>query len=267
MAFCSICQHTVNQWLPHPHRDQRSPLMTLLGTVGSDLTRYACPVCHSNDRLRHLWLYMAATGLRDKLAGAHILHIAPEPELERLIAALGPDRYVRGDLHPTRADHQRIDIEALPFADASLDIALCNHVLEHVNDPALALRELFRCLKPGGVLIAQTPYAPSIKQTLELHQRPDADTARLLFGQDDHVRLFGSDIVDVFHAAGFQGDLLHHETLLPDVSPEEAGCNAREPFFVFWKAVEAVTAPAPAAAQPVAAVQAGRCDAASLSHA
>lgn len=239
MAYCSICQHTVSHWLPHPHKDQRSPLMTLLGTVGSDLSRYGCPSCHSNDRLRHLWLYMGATGLSERLAGATILHVAPEPELERLIAQLGPARYIRGDLHPTRPDHQRIDIEALPFADASLDIALCNHVLEHVNSPAQALGELFRCLKPGGVLIAQTPYAPSIKQTFELHQRPDADTARLLFGQDDHVRLFGSDIASYFHAAGFQGDLLQHATLLPEISAEEAGCNAHEPFFVFWKAAAA----------------------------
>lgn len=235
MAYCSICRQTVDNWIPHPHREQRSPLMTILGTVGSDLTLYGCPSCRCNDRLRHLWLYMTATGLTEKLAGATILHVAPEPELERIIGALGPARYIRGDLHPTRADHQRIDIEALPFGDATLDIALCNHVLEHVDSPAQALGELFRCLRPGGLLIAQTPYAPAIKKTLELHERPDPDTARLLFGQDDHVRLFGSDITDYFHAAGFQGQPLRHEILLPDVSPREFGCNAQEPFFVFWK--------------------------------
>jgi SAM-dependent methyltransferase len=235
MPFCCICQTNVSNWLPHPNKDQRSPLMTILGTVGSDLSRYGCPSCRCNDRLRHLWLYMTAAGLCDKLTDAAILHVAPEPELKRLIAAQGPARYIRGDLYPARADHERIDIEALPFEDESLDIVLCNHVLEHVNSPAQALQEMFRCLKPGGILIAQTPYAPSIKKTLELHERPDADTARLLFGQDDHVRLFGSDITDYFHAAGFKGEPLAHETLLPDLAAQDVGCNVQEPFFVFWK--------------------------------
>ena len=243
MAYCCICQQTVSHWLPYPNQDQRSPLMTILGTVGSDLTLHGCPACHCNDRLRHLWLYMTATGLADKLPGASILHIAPEPGLERILLALGPAHYVRGDLHPTRAEHQRIDVEALPFADGSLDIAFCNHVLEHVDSPDRALGELFRCLKPGGLLIAQTPYAPSIKRTLELHERPDPGTAHLLFGQDDHVRLFGSDITGFFHAAGFKGDLLRHETLLPDMSPQDFGCNAQEPFFIFWKDAQATAQP------------------------
>lgn len=235
MPYCSICQQTVKAWLPHPLKDQRSPLMTILETVGSDLSIYGCPSCHCNDRLRHLWLYMLGTGVSEKLAGATLLHVAPEPQLERLIEAIGPARYIRGDLHPTRADHHRIDIEALPFQDETLDVIICNHVLEHVHQPEQALSEMHRCLKIGGLLIAQTPYAPSIKKTLELHKQPDADTARLLFGQDDHVRLFGSDITDYFHASGFKGEPLSHEALLSELDPQDFGCNAREPFFVFWK--------------------------------
>ena len=35
-------------------------------------------------------------------------------------------------------------VEALPVDDGSFDVVLCNQVLEHVDDPALAIRELFR---------------------------------------------------------------------------------------------------------------------------
>ena len=235
MPYCCVCNQTVDHWTPHPLRAQRSPLMVMLDTVGSDLSVYECPSCKCNDRDRHLWLYMKASGIASQLEGADILHMAPEWRLEPLITACKPASYVLGDLFPTHARYQRIDLENLPFADDSLDLVICNHVLEHVLGIEQALSDIHRCLRPGGMLIAQTPYAPIIKRTLELQQVPDAATAKLLFGQEDHVRLFGGDIEQYFHDSGLQGSLMAHETLLPDVDQATFGCNVREPFFVFWK--------------------------------
>lgn len=250
MPYCCVCNQTINQWLPHPHLAERSPLMKMLDTVGSDPSVYLCPACHCTDRDRHLWLYMKAAGLQAQLQGAHILHLAPERHLEPLIEACQPAEYIRGDLHPTRPHHLRIDLQALPFADDSLDLVICNHVLEHVLHPEQALSEIHRCLRPGGIVIAQTPYAPVLKHTLELHTVPEAATAHLLFGQNDHVRLFGSDITGYFHASGLQGELLQHHALLGQVDPAAFGCNGREPFFVFWKQQALPTAPAQPAMQP-----------------
>ena len=42
-----------------------------------------------------------------------------------------------------------LDIEKLDVADASYDVIVCNHVLEHVDD-GKALAELYRILRPGG---------------------------------------------------------------------------------------------------------------------
>jgi len=47
-------------------------------------------------------------------------------------------------------------VEALPVADGSFDLALCNQVLEHADDPAQAVRELFRAVTPGGRLLLST---------------------------------------------------------------------------------------------------------------
>jgi SAM-dependent methyltransferase len=226
---------------------QRSPLMKLFDTVGSDMSVYHCPSCRCSDRDRHLWLYMKASGLAAQLQGARVLHMAPEPHLEYLFSKAGPEEYIRGDLHPTQAHYQRIDLEALPFEDNSLDLIVCNHILEHVLHVERALSEIHRTLKPGGIVIAQTPYAPCLKHTLEMKTVPDEQTAHLLYGQADHVRLFGDDITDYFHAAGLQGELLAHETLLAQANPAEVGCNAREPFFVFWKPQVVVSAQAEAA--------------------
>ena len=108
-------------------------------------------------------------------------------------------------------------------------------MLEHVSSPARALADFHRCLSPGGVLIAQTPYAPSLMHTLEL-SRPASDAfAKLFYGQEDHVRLFGADIADLVRAAGFSGDLRTHTEVLGELDAQARGCNVREPFFCFTR--------------------------------
>jgi len=54
---------------------------------------------------------------------------------------------------------QQADICALPFADASFDAVICSSVLYHqwVKDPAVAVRELHRVLRLGGLLLLNVP--------------------------------------------------------------------------------------------------------------
>jgi SAM-dependent methyltransferase len=234
-ALCCVCGTQVRGWLPHPQQHLRSDFMQLMDTVGSDLSIYLCPHCQCNDRDRHLWLYLNAAGIAAQLTGARVLHIAPERHLEVLIAQQQPAQYVRGDLHPTRPDHVRLDVEALGFADESLELIICNHVLEHVGDPLKALREMRRCLVPGGLLVAQTPFSPRLMRTMEMTTPDSPEFARLFFGQEDHVRLFGIDLFDLFTQVGFQGQALAHDTVLPGIDARRYGCNVREPFFCFYK--------------------------------
>jgi len=49
------------------------------------------------------------------------------------------------------------DIHAIPLADASVDGVMCRSVLEHVERPADAIREMYRILKPGGLAFIQVP--------------------------------------------------------------------------------------------------------------
>jgi len=232
---CCLCRSSVAAWVPHPQIAMRSDFMALMDVIGSDLSVYLCPSCQSNDRERHLWLYMHASGIASQIAGARVLHVAPEVSLEPLIRDLGPAEYLCGDLVPTRPGHSKLDVENLERPDASLDLIVRNHVLEHVDDPSRALREFYRCLAPGGLLIAQTPYSPRLLHGFEVHGSVSATFARLFYGQEDHRRLFGADLFAMFASAGFLGRPLDHETVLPGVEPRQFGCNGREPFFVFYK--------------------------------
>ena len=51
----------------------------------------------------------------------------------------------------------RADLAALPFADASFDIAISSHVAEHLTQPERVFAELARVLRPGGLLLLLTP--------------------------------------------------------------------------------------------------------------
>ncbi len=56
-------------------------------------------------------------------------------------------------------------IDAIPVEDASFDVVLCLQVLEHVPDPAAAVRELRRAVRPGGRVLLSThgvyPFHPN----------------------------------------------------------------------------------------------------------
>jgi SAM-dependent methyltransferase len=49
-----------------------------------------------------------------------------------------------------------VDAQALPFADDSFDVVVANHMLYHVPEPVLAVVELARVLRPGGVALTAT---------------------------------------------------------------------------------------------------------------
>ncbi|MEE4205378.1 MAG: class I SAM-dependent methyltransferase, partial [Erythrobacter sp.] len=48
---------------------------------------------------------------------------------------------------------RQADVRAIPYPDRSFDVVMAAHVLEHLPEPAVALREMTRVLKPGGVLL------------------------------------------------------------------------------------------------------------------
>lgn len=156
-----------------------------------------CPQCGSLERHRLLVLKAGQHGFL-KGAGS-ILHFAPEPIIERYLRAIA-ESYTSADLYG-KAD-RRENIEAISLADGSMNIIVCSHVLEHVDDRA-ALREIHRVLKPRGLLIAMVPIHEGWDKTYENPQITDPLDRELHFGQSDHVRYYGRDFQSRLEGAGF----------------------------------------------------------------
>ena len=80
---------------------------------------------------------------------------------------------------------------------------LCNHVLEHIPDDRLAMRELYRVMKPSGWCILQVPIDYSRVSTYEDFSITSPLARKKAFGKTDHVRWYGQDYPKRLQEAGF----------------------------------------------------------------
>ncbi len=128
---------------------------------------------------------------------------------------------------------EEIDMHSIPYPDASFTVVIANHVLEHVDDDQQAMSEIRRVLNLGGLAILQTPYSACLHNTFSDPGVVRPEQRLQLFGQEDHVRLFGRDIFERFAAAGFNPLVVTHEQVLSNMPAQVFGVNEHEPLFLF----------------------------------
>lgn len=160
------------------------------------------PSTLSLERHRLLWLYLKneTDFFTSKLK---VLHFAPEQAFYKRFLKLKNLDYITTDLNSPLAD-VKADICNLPFSDSEFDVILCNHVLEHIPDDTKAMQELYRILKPGGMGIFQIPQDVSRATTFEDNSITDKKERAKIFGQYDHVRIYGRDYFDRLRSIGFK---------------------------------------------------------------
>jgi len=181
--------------------ERQCPICGYKGTfwpVGWPLRPEAfCPGCGSLERHRlfKLWLNQNAAVCK----GKRILHFAPEGSLGPILREC-TSTYTTADL-ADGAD-LKLNIESMNLPDASFDVVMCSHVLEHVDD-SKALREIYRVLVDGGIALLMTPVCEGLSKTYEVPSITDEKGRETHFGQHDHLRWFGSDFRDRVTEAGF----------------------------------------------------------------
>lgn len=159
------------------------------------------PSTLSLERHRLLWLYLnRETDLL--IRPQKLLHFAPEQCFYSRFRESETLTYITTDLNSPLAD-VKADICNLPFTDNEFDFILCNHVLEHIPDDETAMREMFRILKPGGKAIFQIPLDMDREETFEDNFITDRKERAHIFGQYDHVRVYGMDYFARLEKIGF----------------------------------------------------------------
>ena len=177
---------------------------------GSPRANVLSPSTLSLERHRLLWLYLTReTDFFSK--PLKVLHVAPEQAFYKRFKNQKNLTYITTDLYSPLAD-VKADLCALPFEDDSFDVIFCNHVLEHIPDDAQAMRELYRVMKKGGWGIFQVPQDINRAHTFEDDTITDPAERTRIFGQYDHVRVYGLDYFDRLRQVGFEVEEITYST-------------------------------------------------------
>ncbi len=205
--YCPICGKTSRKFLPfgNPLRDDAR-----------------CVHCNSLERHRMLWIFFKTrTDLFDGLP-KKMLHVAPEPVFQKMLGDQLGEGYLTADLYNPAA-MVKMDITDIRYPDESFNVIYCSHVLEHVPDDRQAMREFYRVLKPEGWAILLVPILEG--ETHEDLSITDPAERLKVYGQEDHVRKYGTDgiYLNRLKEAGFTVEIIEPSDFLDAGQIEKMG--------------------------------------------
>lgn len=138
---CPVCGYT-------------GPFMDIAPHTG--LRKHAkCPNCNALERHRIQFLVVEKVLSEITATDLKMLHFAPEPFFREYFSKRF-GRYETADICMEGVDH-KVDLQQLPFDDASYDFIYASHVLEHIPDDEKAISEIRRILRPKGLAILPVP--------------------------------------------------------------------------------------------------------------
>lgn len=199
---CPVCGSRYRRFMPYGYVTSREDAL--------------CPHCLALERHRMIWLWLSECSDLFE-SRPRLLHIAPEVSLMRHFKRLyrGTENYITADLESPLAD-MHFDVQHIPLEDCSVDVVICNHLLEHVEDDRRAMRELYRILRPGGWGIALVPEDRSLPTTFEDDSITDPKERTRIFGQYDHRRIYGRDYDSRLAEAGFRVERIGYREQLTE---------------------------------------------------
>ena len=187
---CNVCDRELRRFIPMPDGDR------------------ICPNCGSISRIRRLWEVLEKEFLGEQIK---VLDFSPSRSLYRKLKSYPPVFYTATDISGDFISDTGFDITLIDSEAEAFDLIICYHILEHVEDDAKAMHELYRILSGNGACIIQTPFREG-----EIYEDPSITTRqeRLKhFGQEDHVRIYSvSGLEERLSKAGFRVEVRDYTT-------------------------------------------------------
>lgn len=179
-----------------------------------------CPKCKSLERQRLVYLlFLQRFDYIFRNNPIKLLHFAPEEVFYDYFTKFPNIDYVTVDFNPAVYEARNINIkhkvnmESIPFGDETFDFIYNSHVLEHVPNDIQGMSELYRVLKKDGVCITLVPIF-NIAETLEKEEYNTPELRLKYYGQEDHVRKYGSDFKSRLESVGFNVEEIRPEDIV-----------------------------------------------------
>ena len=166
-----------------------------------------CPNCGSMQRNRRLWPLLKQEFIVEQIT---ILDFSPSRVLFRKFKNIKNITYLSTDFeNEFRADYS-FDITNIALESNSVDLIICYHILEHIENDKKAMQELYRILKNGGKALIQTPFKTG--EIYEDHSIITPQDRKQHFGQEDHVRFYSvAGLKNRLENEGFQVEIRKFE--------------------------------------------------------
>lgn len=160
-----------------------------------------CPRCNSKARHRRIWLFLQQN---TNLFGNQIslFEVSPKYSFSRRFTRMKNINYVGADIYERPHISLMMDLTATSLQSDRFDAVLCIHVLEEIKNDLRAMEELYRILKPGGWAVVSVPTRMD-QLTYEDPTIIDPKERKRAFGEPDHVRIYGYDLVERLESCGF----------------------------------------------------------------
>jgi len=191
----------------------RFPILQQLQVIGAGRRAARCPKCESTDKERLVFLFLKDIVRTEKLRQASILHIAPEPNLQKWLQSIS-SKYIAGDAFLQNqkfiGDVRYVDICSTKFENNEFDYIICNHVICDIKNDIKALNELYRILNYNGIAILQVPVT-KLANTVEYDNVQTKEEREIAYGYGYHERIYNDkDYIRLLGETGFEVEVCNY---------------------------------------------------------
>lgn len=208
--YCPYCNNNFRKFLP---AGINIPIYKELNVVGAGYRKNStCPRCYSIDRERLVYMYLVKK--LDIFKNKYkILHISPEPSIKSILRNQENIEYILGENYKDKyffnKDFLQLDITNLYYEDGIFDLVIANHILQYIQDDELAIKEIYRVLKPDGKAILQVPISYELETTIEDEFFILPQIKEKHFFKYEKIKLYGMDYFTKLKKNGFQIEMIN----------------------------------------------------------